>query len=445
MDYLKRLNKAIPSGAHTYSRAHDQFSSNTPSIFLKGKGSYLYTKNGQKYLDYGMGLRSVGIGYSEPEIDIAAINGIKLGNNLTKASVLELEAAESFIKNFKNIDMVKFAKHGSTAVTGAIKLARAFNKKDYVLRCSDHPFFSFDDWFIGSTNFKNGIPKSYLKYTLNFQYNDIQSLKRKILKYKNKISCLVMEPSTISCPTQQCCKSFPCKFNIIKSNYLKKIENLCRENKIIFILDEMITGFRWHLKGAQHLYNVKPDISTFGKAISNGFSLSAVGGKRKIMEIASLKNSKNKNFFFLSSTHGSEMVSLGAFLQTMKFYKKNNVIDKNKKYGNALIKNFNNFSQELNLNNFIKMSGLPCSPYLIFRDKKGNFDFKLKTFFQQEMIKNNILMPWISISYRHGENELNKTLNACHEVMIKIKKTINKKISFSIRGNIIKPIFQKTK
>ena len=441
MDYLKRLNKAIPSGAHTYSRAHDQYSSNTPPIFLKGKGAYLYTKQKEKYLDYGMGLRSVGIGYSETEIDNAAINGIRSGNNLTKASFLELQAAESFIKNFKNIDMVKFAKHGSTAVTGAIKLARAFNKKDYVLRCSDHPFFSFDDWFIGSTNFKKGIPKSYLKYTINFKYSDIEELKKKIIKYRNKISCLVMEPSTISCPLKDCCKSYPCKLKINKSNFLKEIENICRENKIVFILDEMITGFRWHLKGAQHLYGINPDISTFGKAIANGFSLSAVGGKRKIMEIASLKNSKNNNFFFLSSTHGSEMVSFGAFLQTLKFYKKNDVINKNKKYGNSLIKNFNKISEDLGLINFIKMDGLPCSPYINFLDKKNKFDFKLKTFFQQEMIKKNILIPWVSISYRHGEAELNKTLNGSFETLKKIKKSFSKKTHLKIKGDIIKPIF----
>ena len=178
MDYLKRLNKVIPSGAHTYSRAHDQFSSNTPPIFYRGKGAYLYTKNNKKFLDYGMGLRSVGIGYSNDLIDKSVISAMKLGNNLTKASHLELEAAETFVKNFDNIDMVKFAKHGSTAVTGAVKLARAYTKKNYILRCSDHPFFSFDDWFIGSTNFKTGIPKSISRFTLNFKYFDVEGLKK---------------------------------------------------------------------------------------------------------------------------------------------------------------------------------------------------------------------------------------------------------------------------
>ncbi|MDA8688284.1 aminotransferase class III-fold pyridoxal phosphate-dependent enzyme, partial [Candidatus Pelagibacter bacterium] len=425
MDYLKRLNKTIPSGAHTYSRAHDQFSSNTPSIFKRGKGAYLFTQNEKKFLDYGMGLRSVGIGYSENQIDKAAIKAIKFGNNLTKASFIELQAAETFIKNFDNVDMVKFAKHGSTAVTGAIKLARAFTKKNYILKCSDHPFFSFDDWFISSTNFQSGIPKEISKFTLNFKYFDIEGLKSKIMKYKNQISCLVMEASTTSCPIKNCCKRHPC--SIIKKNnyFLKQVEKICKENKIIFILDEMITGFRWDLKGAQNLFNIKPDISTFGKAMANGFSLSAVGGKRKIMEQASLEDSKKNNFFFLSSTHGSEMVSLNAFIETLNFYKKNNVIEKNKEYGEKLIKKFNKISDELDLLDIIKMDGLPCSPYINYNYKNENF--KLKTFYQQEMIKKNIIIPWISISYKHGEKELNQTLNASYESLKKIKNSLKLK------------------
>lgn len=440
MNYLKKLNKIIPSGAHTYSRAHDQFSANTPSIFERGKGAYMFTKNKRKFLDYGMGLRSVGIGYSETEIDLAAFKAIKLGNNLTKPSHIELLAAETIVKNFDNIEMVKFAKHGSVAVTGAVKLSRAYNKKDYILRCSNHPFFSFDDWFISSTNFKGGIPKSISKYTLNFKYFDIEGLKKLTKKYKNKISCLVMEASTISCPTKICCKKFPCT-NLKRNNiFLKEVETICKENKIVFILDEMITGFRWDIKGAQNLYNIKPDISTFGKAIANGFSMSVIGGKRKIMQIASLKNSKKNNFFFLSSTHGAEMVSLNAFIATFNFYKRNKVVEKNKLYGQKLKSQFNKISEDLGLKEIISMDGLPCSPIINYNYKEQGL--KLKTFFLQEMAKKEILIPWISISYRHNEKELNKTLNASFEVLKKIKQTIKTRNNFLIKGEIIKPIFK---
>ena len=150
-----------------------------------------------------MGLRSVGIGYSESQIDKAAIEGIKLGNNLTKASFVELNAAEKFVKNFDNVDMDKIRQTWfNRCYRCNKKLARAFTKKDYILRCADHPFFSFDDWFIGSTNYQAGIPRSISKYTQNFRYFDIKKLKSKIGKLKNNISCLVMEASTVSCPIQ---------------------------------------------------------------------------------------------------------------------------------------------------------------------------------------------------------------------------------------------------
>ena len=165
----ERLLKAIPGGAHTYSRGYDQFPHNAPEVLEKGKGSYVYDNNGNKYLDYGMALRAVNIGYSEKIINEAAINQIKLGNNLTRPSNIELEAAELVIKEIDSVDMVKFTKNGSTAVSAAVKLARSYTGRDMIARCSQHPFFSYDDWFIGSTDVKRGIPKNIQKLTKNFR------------------------------------------------------------------------------------------------------------------------------------------------------------------------------------------------------------------------------------------------------------------------------------
>ena len=151
MNYQKRLLKAIPGGAHTYSRGYDQYPSNAPQILTHGKGAYIYDPQGNKYLDYGMSLRAVNIGYSEDEIDAAAIEQIKNGNNLTRPSMIELEAAELLVDLIDSVDMVKFTKNGSTAVSAAVKLARAYTGRDLVARCAEQPFFSYDDWFIGST------------------------------------------------------------------------------------------------------------------------------------------------------------------------------------------------------------------------------------------------------------------------------------------------------
>src|SRR5882672_9004770 len=158
MTYRDRLQKVIPGGAHTYSRGADQFPANAPQILARGKGAYVYDDKGTRYLDYGMALRAVNIGYAEDEIDEAAIREIRNGNNLTLPSLIELEAAERLCALIESVDMVKFTKNGSTSVSAAVKLARAYTGRELVVRCAEHPFFSYDDWFIGSTVLTRGIP-----------------------------------------------------------------------------------------------------------------------------------------------------------------------------------------------------------------------------------------------------------------------------------------------
>jgi glutamate-1-semialdehyde 2,1-aminomutase len=169
--FTDRLLKAIPGGAHTYSRGFDQYPSNAPQILSSGKGAYVFDQDNKKFLDYGMALRAVNIGYAEEEIDKAAINQINSGNNLSRPSLVELEAAELIIDTINSVDMVKFTKNGSTAVSAAVKLARAYTGKELIARCADHPFFSFDDWFIGSTNIKKGIPDSTIQQTKLFKFH----------------------------------------------------------------------------------------------------------------------------------------------------------------------------------------------------------------------------------------------------------------------------------
>src|SRR5450755_3753686 len=139
--YKERLHRVIPGGAHTYSRGDDQFPSNMPPLFDRGEGCYLFDAEGNKYLDYGMGLRSVNVGYGNKEIADAAYAEILKGNNLTRASITELNAAELIRDLIPSAEMVKFAKHGSTVTTAAVKLARAYTGRKYVAIPKEHPFF----------------------------------------------------------------------------------------------------------------------------------------------------------------------------------------------------------------------------------------------------------------------------------------------------------------
>jgi len=446
--YTNLLLKYIPGGAHTYSRGADTFPLNAPEILSRGKGVKIYDAKEKEFIDYGMGLRSVNIGYSESVIDKAAFFGIKSGNNLTRPSIIELKSAKLFTNIIKSAEMVKFGKNGSVSVTAAIKLARAYTGKKIILRCYNHPFFSFDDWFIGSTVINRGIPKEIRDLTDVFFFNKIESLKKKIKQYKNNIACVVIEPAADECPriNEQnfCCGLEKCNRNYKnKNHFLKEVQNLCNDNKIVFILDEMITGFRWDLRGAQNFFNIDPDLSTFGKAMGNGFTVSAVCGKRKIMELGSVVNKKEERVFLLSTTHGAEMGPLNAFCETVKFIKNNNVIEKNWKYGFLLMSGMNSLSKDHNINENFYVKGPACSPSFITLDLKKNNNLSFRTLFIQEMIKNGVLMPWISIAYRHDANILKKTLMAVDKSLYIYKKALKFGIDRYLKGRPIKPVFRK--
>ncbi len=428
MTYQDRLLKAIPGGAHTYSRGFDQFPSNAPQILKRGKGAYIYDENENEFLDYGMALRAVTLGYANEEVKQAAIKQIEYGNNLTRPSLIELEAAELLIELIDSVDMVKFTKNGSTATTAAIKLSRAYTGREMVLRCAEHPFFSYDDWFIGSTPITKGILKKDIENIKLFNYNDIESLEKLFDENKEKIACVILEPATTMHP---------------KDNFLHKVKELCHKNGAVFILDEMITGFRWHLKGAQHYYDIKADLCTFGKAMANGFSVAAVAGKREIMELGSIEKKGQERLFLLSTTHGAEMSGLGAFVATMKFIQKHNVIEHLWSYGKKLIDMMNDLAKDFGIEKNFVADGVECSPYYLTFDKEGNNSLGLKTLFAQEMIKNGVLMSWIALSYAHQDKELEKTKKALEKTFEVYKKAVDEGYEKYLVGEVIKPVFRK--
>lgn len=426
--YSERLHNAIPGGAHTYSRGDDQYPVNAPQIFERGEGAYAYTPDGEKFLDYGMSLRAVTLGYGEKSVAEAAIKQIYNGNNLTRPSLIELEAAELMCELFPAVEMVKFAKNGSTVTTAALKIARGYTGRKYVARCADHPFFSFDDWFIGDTPLTRGIPEEHYELTLNFRYNDIKSVEALFDKYPNQIAGLILEPAATEHP---------------KDNFLHKVQELCKKNGTVFILDEMITGFRWDLQGAMKYYNIQPDLCTFGKGMANGFSVAALGGKREIMNVGGILDEGVERLFLISTTHGAEMCGLGAFVETIKFYKEHNVTEHLWSYGEKLINGMNAIAKELGIEKEFEACGVACSPYYATRDKDGNVSLALRTLFSQEMVKNGVLMPWIAISYAHGDAELEITFKAVRAALEVYKKALEEGVEKYLVGPAIKPVFRK--
>ena len=224
---------------------------------------------------------------------------------------------------------------------------------------------------------------------------------------------------------------------------MQKVKELCHKNGALFILDEMITGFRWHLQGAQTYYNIEPDLCTFGKGMANGFSVAALCGKREFMRIGGIKELGAERVFLTSTTHGAEMCGLGALVETIKFYKENKVVDHLWNYGRKLVSEMNAIAKELQISDYFAATGIECSPNYITKDTNKEVSLAFRTLFSQEMIKNGVLMPWIAISYAHTDKELNRTLEAVRKSLQVYAKALNEGVDKYLVGATIKPVFRK--
>lgn len=449
LSYSERLHKVIPGGAHTYSRGDDQYPSNAPEILVSGKGAYVEAADGRTLLDYGMGLRAVTLGYADERVNRAASRGMSLGVNLTRASVLELEAAELLIALIDGADMVKFAKNGSNVTTAAVKVARAYTGRQYICVPRQHPFFSFDDWFIGATQLKRGIPNVHYETTLLFDYNDISSLQALFDAHSGQIAGVMLEPVTTVGPCAECaaagrmappdCVRCPAH----AGNFLIQVEALCRRNSALFILDEMITGFRWHLKGAQYLFGVTPDLTTFGKGMANGFAMAALVGKREFMEVGGINSPGQERTFLMSTTHGGEMSSLAAFMETVSIYEELPVVELLWRYGGQLKDGLEALAREAGIAHSFQIQGNAISMNYVTLKPDGQSDLSLRTLFSQEMIRGGVLMPWIAPSYSHDAVALDQTLAAARQAFRVYAQALERGTEGLLVGDPIKPVFRR--
>ncbi|HEX2617626.1 MAG TPA: glutamate-1-semialdehyde 2,1-aminomutase [Flavobacteriales bacterium] len=444
MNWSDRLHNAIPGGAHTYSRGDDQYPSNAPPILARGKGAYVWDADGNRFLDYGMGLRAVTLGYADAEVNAAAIAEIEKGNNLTRASLTELEAAERMLSLFPWAGMVKFAKNGSIVTTAAVKLARAFTGRTHVVVPVEQPFFTYDDWFIGTTPMDKGIPAENKTLSLTFRYNDIASLEALFAAHPGKIACVMLEPATSMAPCANGCDQLrPCTCTDRAHNFLHQAKALCHKHGALFVLDEMITGFRWDLHGAMRMYDIEPDLATFGKGMANGFALAALIGRREIMELGGIRNAGAERVFLISTTHGSEMSAFGAFNRTVELYRERNVTAHLWNYGRRLIEGLNALAKEAGVQEHFLGHGFGCSPYYTTKDKDGQVSLAFRTLWSQELIKRGILMPWVALSQAHGEEELELTLSAARGALQVYGKALTDGIDGYLEGPVIRPVFRK--
>ena len=333
--------------------------------------------------------------------------------------------------------MIKFAKNGSTVTTAAIKLARAYTERDYVLFPKAHPFYSYDDWFMITKECNSGIPKSIAKFSIQFEQCNIQSLKKAFREHYNKIACVIMEPEKNYCNV-----SCDCKIRV--NDFLKQAINLTHENGALFITDEMITGFKTHLPGSTVKYNLNADLTTWGKGIANGFSFCALTGKKKIMELGGIKNKSREKVFLISTTHGAETTSLAAVNATIDFFQKKKVIYKNKSLLRKLSKGCKKIIDDLNMSQFVKLVDSEWLVSFDFYNNKNKICSKTKTLIQQEMIRKKILFQGFFIPcYAHNVKDVNRFHTAFKD-SLKILNLANiHGFDKYLKGGIVQPIFTK--
>lgn len=447
-EWRRRLHAVIPGGAHTYSRGDDQFPAIAPPILARGKGAYVWDTHGTRYLDYGMALRAITIGYADPRVNAAAIAQIENGVNLTRASTIELEAAELLCATVPSAQMVKFGKNGSNVTTAAVKIARAYTGRRFVAIPRQHPFFSFDDWFIGTTPVKRGVAMEQAAATLVFDYNDLASLERLFAEHPGEIAAVMMEPATHllpcgACPNVAAWPTSPCAACPNRAgNFLHQVRALTTREGTLMILDEMITGFRWHVAGAQTFFGVEPDLSTFGKAMANGFSLAAVAGRREVMAVGATDRPGMERTFLLSTTHGGEMPALGAFVEATRITAEEDVPGHLWAYGGRLRALIEQVAARHGLAEQFVLEGPAVALNYVARDAAGQPSMELRTLFSQEMLRRGVMMPWITFAQAHGQEELDLTEAALDGAFAVYARALTDGVAAHLEGPAVKPVFR---
>ena len=391
-----RLRQLVPGGCHTYAKGDDQYPELAPALIARGNGCHVWDVDGNPFIEYGMGLRAVTLGHAYPAVVEAVRACLDRGTNFTRPAPEELACAEAFLALIDGADMVKFTKDGSTAASAALKLARRHTGRDLVAICAEHPFFSYDDWFICTTTADGGIPRVVYEQTVQFRYNDLASLRAQFAAHPGQIAAVFLEPARLEDPAP---------------GFLEGLVALCHAEGALAVFDETITGFRWHLRGAQGLYGVVPDLSIFGKAMANGFSQSALAGKREFMHWGG-RDRPDEDVFLLSTTHGVETPAVVAAIATMEIYRSEPVVEHLHRVGARLADGLRQASLRHGLLAYVEPVGRPCNLFFSTRDPAGKPSQPFRTLFLQELIKRGVLGPSFVVSYSHQDEDIDRTIDA---------------------------------
>ena len=378
----------------------------------------LWDVDGNRYIDFVNGLLSISLGYNDPDVNAAVHEQLLSGVSFSLAHPIEIQVAEKVVEIVPSAEMVRFGKNGTDATSAAIRLARAYTKRDRVAVCGYH---GWQDWYIGTTSRNLGVPKAVQALSHRFHFNDVASLEALLLNYPGQFAAVILEPHTAIAP---------------EGHFLKRLRELCSHHGTVLIFDEMITGFRFADGGAQELYSVTPDLTCLGKGMANGYPLAAVVGHAEIM-------TKMEDIFF-SGTFGGEALSLAAANACIKKIQLRSVCDYLRVLGEELKMGLDALIAQHDIAHIISVSGHPCWLFLVFKDVQPYNQWHARTLFIQEVLRRGILsIGTHNLSYAHTKVDIQCLLAVYNEVFPILKEAIDhEKMAHLLETEVLKPLFK---
>ena len=407
----------IPSATQTLAKGPGQYVKGVaPKYIRRGKGSHVWDVDGNEYIDFTMGVGPISLGYCYKVVDDAIRAQLEDGITFSLMHPLEVEVAELLRDISPQADMIRFSKTGADVTSAAVRLARAYTNRDKVLCCGYH---GWHDWYIGASTRNDGVPQAIRDLTHIFDYNDLQEVVDQIDK---DTACIILEPAIFEAP---------------KNNFLWDLKALCEQNGTLLIFDEMWTGFRLALGGAQQHFGVTADLACYSKAIANGMPLSVLAGRREVMELC-----ENDVFFY--TTFGGEALSLAAAKATINELRDKRVPDKLAERGKFLKDGYNSLAHELGMS-YTACSGFDCRTVVTFNPPAGN-PLELKSLLQQEMIKRGVLWNGFhNLSFSHSHQDIVYTLNAYRDSLPILKRAMeDDDVRSYLQGEPVQPVFRPT-
>jgi glutamate-1-semialdehyde 2,1-aminomutase len=425
-DLQRRAHAAIPGGAHTYAKGDDQYPSIAPPVLVRGRGARVWDVDGNQFVEYGGGLRANVLGHAHPEVVDAVQRTAALGTNFVRPTALEVEAAEDLLDFIGRPSwMAKFTKNGSDADDAAVRLARAVTGRTRIAQCSDHPFYSVHDWFIGTTEMDAGIPREVADLTVGFRYGDLEDLERVLAA--GDVAAVVMEAAKYEDPPE---------------GYLAGVRAACDRWGAMFVLDEMVTGLRWPDRTAMQHYGAEPDLVTFGKALGNGFAVSALVGRAEHMRLGGLDHEHDR-VFLLSYTHGAESTGLAAARAVMAACRRADLGTAMARAGERLRDALVPVLDAAGVHGPIGLVGPGQNMVFTTAGADGAPSQSFRALLMQELIRGGVIGPSLVNSTAHDDDDLERTVEAFAAAAVVYGRALEDGAAAHLVGAPTKPVFRR--